>query len=105
MYHITKTVPPFTLPCPHDFHTISWHLSDDENEETVEYYSKGSGWSKDDKLDPNNPIPELEQIFPSLVEEDENGIKGVKYSVFVPIIIKALQELKQEFDLYKIEHP
>jgi hypothetical protein len=21
----------------------------------VEYYSKGSGWSKDGKLDPNNP--------------------------------------------------
>lgn len=47
----------------HDFHTISWHLSDDENEDTIEYYSKGSGWSKDDKLDPSNPVPEIEQIF------------------------------------------
>jgi hypothetical protein len=46
---------------------------------------------------------ELEQIFPSLVEEtadkDVEGkdlgttTKGVKYSVFVPMLIKAIQEL------------
>jgi hypothetical protein len=45
---------------------------------------------------------ELEEIFPTMVEEktdrDENGndlgttTKGVKYSVFVPMLIKAIQE-------------
>ena len=30
--------------------------------------------------------------------------KGVKYSVFVPILIKAIQELKAEFDAYKAQH-
>jgi len=45
---------------------------------------------------------ELEQVFPSLIEEmpdtDEEGVylgtttKSVKYSVFVPILIKAIQE-------------
>lgn len=35
---------------------------------------------------------ELEQIFPSMVEEDQEGIKAVKYSVFVPMLIKAIQE-------------
>ena len=45
---------------------------------------------------------ELESVFPAMVDEnadrDENGnlltttTKGVKYSVFVPILIKALQE-------------
>jgi hypothetical protein len=61
---------------------------------------------------------ELETVFPSLVEEgldrDENGAlletstKSVKYSVFVPILIKAIQEqqamiqeLKAEIDLLK----
>jgi hypothetical protein len=34
---------------------------------------------------------ELETVFPSMVEEAD-GIKGVKYSVFVPMLIKALQE-------------
>ena len=58
---------------------------------------------------------ELEQIFPSMVEEspdsdiDGNDLgtttKQVKYSVFVPMLIKAIQELKAEFDAYKAEHP
>jgi hypothetical protein len=58
---------------------------------------------------------ELESVFPGLVDEiedrDENGepngekTKWVKMSVFVPILIKAMQELKTEFDLYKANHP
>ena len=41
---------------------------------------------------------ELEEVFPSMVEEitlpdDSDTIKTVKYSVFVPILIKAIQEL------------
>lgn len=36
---------------------------------------------------------ELEEIFPGMVEADENGYKRVKYSVFVPMLIKAIQEL------------
>jgi hypothetical protein len=47
---------------------------------------------------------ELEEVFPAMVEEnidrDKDGnnlgttTKGVKYSVFVPMLIKAIQELK-----------
>jgi len=56
---------------------------------------------------------ELEQIFPSMIEEApdrdaednllETTTKSVKYSVFVPILIKALQELKAELDVCKAE--
>ena len=58
---------------------------------------------------------ELEQVFPGMVEEspdrDEEGndlgttTKSVKYSVFVPMLVKAIQELKAEFDAYKEAHP
>jgi hypothetical protein len=51
---------------------------------------------------------ELEQIFPGMVEEspdrDAEGndlgttTKGVKYSVFVPMLIKSIQELKAIVD-------
>jgi hypothetical protein len=54
---------------------------------------------------------ELESVFPGLVDEiddlDENGdpngekTKWVKMSVFVPILIKAVQELKAEIDQLK----
>ena len=38
---------------------------------------------------------ELETVFPSLVESDNEGIKNVKYSVFVPMLIKAMQEQQE----------
>jgi len=54
---------------------------------------------------------ELEQVFPSMIDEspdrdkDENNLgtttKSVKYSVFVPMLIKAIQELKSENDNLK----
>jgi hypothetical protein len=54
---------------------------------------------------------ELEEIFPSMIEHhkdlDKDGkdlgtnTKSVKYSVFVPMLIKAVQELKQELDTLK----
>lgn len=58
-----------------DFHTISWYSSEDDDEEITEYYSKRSGWSKDGKLDVNNPIPEIEQIF-----QEKYGIESNKKS-------------------------
>ena len=41
---------------------------------------------------------ELELIFPAMVEENNDGIKGVKYSVFVPMLIKCIQELSAKND-------
>jgi hypothetical protein len=54
-----------------DFHTINWILSN--YEDTIGYYSKRSGWLKDGKLDVNNPIPEIEQIF-----QEKYGIKSLR---------------------------
>jgi len=49
---------------------------------------------------------EIEEVFPSLVEdvkeqESEETTKSVKYSVLVPIMLKAIQELKAEIELLK----
>jgi hypothetical protein len=39
---------------------------------------------------------ELEQIFPNLVDTNDDGYKGVKMSIFIPIIIKSIQELNEK---------
>ena len=45
---------------------------------------------------------ELEKIFPNMIDIDGNTkLKSVKYSVFVPMLIKAVQELKQEIETLK----
>lgn len=50
---------------------------------------------------------EVEQVFPGLVMTDNPGTpeesKSVKFSVFVPMLIKAVQELKAELDTVKAE--
>ena len=59
---------------------------------------------------------ELEEVFPGLIEESNDTIKdeetgemieigtttkSIKYSVFIPMLIKAIQELKAEIDTLK----
>ena len=44
---------------------------------------------------------ELEEVFPAMVEEDKDGIKSVKYSVFPSMLIKAIQELSAEIETLK----
>lgn len=46
---------------------------------------------------------ELEEIFPALISNDklmnsDKTIKTVKYSVFIPIMIKAMQEMNFKFE-------
>ena len=48
---------------------------------------------------------EIEQVFAGLVHTDENGQKMVKQPVLIPMLVKAIQELKAEFDAYKASHP
>jgi hypothetical protein len=49
---------------------------------------------------------ELEEIFPNMIDDTvskETGeiTKGVKYSIFIPMLIKAIQELKAEIEILK----
>jgi hypothetical protein len=47
---------------------------------------------------------EVEQVFPQMISTDaETGYKSVKYSVFVPLLIKAVQELKAIVDAQTVE--
>jgi hypothetical protein len=50
---------------------------------------------------------ELNEIVPEAVHTpaDDTKMMGVDYSKLVPLLVKALQELKAEFDAYKAAHP
>jgi hypothetical protein len=53
---------------------------------------------------------ELEQVFPGLIQESkaegaDTTYKQIKSSVIPFILLKAIQELKAEFDAYKATHP
>ena len=41
---------------------------------------------------------ELQKIYPDLVKEGQNGYLGVNYVELVPILIRSIQELKEELD-------
>lgn len=44
---------------------------------------------------------ELQEIYPDLVQEGQDGFLGVNYTELVPILIRSIQELKQEVDALK----
>jgi hypothetical protein len=44
---------------------------------------------------------EIEQVFPTMVATGEDGYKTVKTSILVPMLVKAIQELKAEVDSLK----
>ena len=46
---------------------------------------------------------ELREIFPDLVKEGQDGYLGVNYVELVPLLIRSIQELKQELDEVKGE--
>lgn len=41
---------------------------------------------------------ELQELFPTLVEENQDGYLGVNYVELVPVLVRAIQELKAQVD-------
>ena len=52
-----------------DSHTIKWEIMDGDGS-SVEYFSLDYGWSKNGKLDNNNPVPEIEKCFKYTIGKD-----------------------------------
>jgi uncharacterized cupredoxin-like copper-binding protein len=70
-----------------------------------------AGKGKDKKGDRGWIAQEFEQVFPDMVDtwadpapEGEEPYKAVNADL-IPVLVKALQELKAEFDAYKATHP
>jgi hypothetical protein len=53
---------------------------------------------------------EFEDVFPECVSTSKAGADGIEYKninheTLIPTLVKAIQELKAEFDAYKASHP
>ena len=44
---------------------------------------------------------DVEKVFPQLIDENRDGYMGVRYQELVPVLIAAIQELKQEIEILK----
>ena len=53
---------------------------------------------KDKKLHFGVSAQELQEIYPNLVEEGQDGYLSVNYTELVPVLIQCIQELKQEIN-------
>ncbi len=63
------------------------------------------GSEKSEKLDNATSLlhfgvsaQELQEIYPNLVKEGQDGYLAVNYTELVPVLIRSIQELKQELD-------
>jgi hypothetical protein len=70
-----------------------------------------AGKGKDIKGDRGWIAQEFEQVFPDMIDtwkdeapEGEEPYKSVRADL-IPVLVKAIQELKAEFDAYKATHP
>jgi hypothetical protein len=65
-------------------------------------------WKEQEDSQPKNIgfiAQEVEQVFAGMVQTDSNGQKMLTQPIFIPMLVKAIQELKAEFDAYKASHP
>lgn len=46
---------------------------------------------------------EIEEIFPELVRNRDNGYKAVKYEKLIPLLIESIKELNKEVELLKLK--
>jgi len=46
---------------------------------------------------------DVEKLFPELVTENDKGLKGIRYTELIPVMIKIVQAQQQEIDLLKTQ--
>jgi hypothetical protein len=59
---------------------------------------------KDDKFKKQNLgliAQEVEKIFPELIDKNDDGMLGVRYTELVPVLVKAIQEQQKEINELK----
>lgn len=88
-----------TLSNVMDMNVIKYNYRDrqEERSDTAQAHSQAPTTAKK-QLHYGLSAQELQQIYPDLVIEGQDGYLGVNYVEMVPILIRSIQELKAELD-------
>lgn len=69
-------------------HTVEWSFDQDEQESEAE--------SSENQTHFGFIAQEVREIFPDLVEEDENGMLSIDYIGFIPLLVDAVKNLSEK---------
>jgi hypothetical protein len=67
------------------------------------YHYNWKDHSRDTELQTGLLAQEVEKVFPELVTENNEGIKGINYIGLIPYLLEAVKELKAENEQLKIQ--
>ncbi len=81
-----------------DMNVIEYNLIDHVNGDSTK---DGKNVSIEDQRHIGLAAQELQELFPDLVVEGQDGYLAVNYVELVPVLIRSIQELKEELDAVK----
>ena len=81
-----------------DMNVIRYNYIDAPKPDTLRTDSAVEETSTEKEMHYGLSAQELQTIYPDLVREGQDGYLGVNYIELVPILIRSIQELKQELD-------
>lgn len=84
-----------------DMNVIRYNYIDAPIPDTLRATSQTENTSKAKEIHYGLSAQELQAIYPDLVREGQDGYLGVNYIELVPVLIRAIQELKGELDAVK----
>lgn len=81
-----------------DVNVISYKLKDTNNSEPDNSFPKGNTAEKDRRTKYGVSAQEIQELFPDLVVEGQDGYLAVNYMELVPMLICSVQQLQKELD-------
>lgn len=81
-----------------DMNVIEYNLIDKDANASSDSNESAKKVYLDDQRHIGLAAQELKELFPDLVVEDKEGYMAVNYVELVPVLIRSIQELKQELD-------
>ena len=79
----------------------------EEMKKVLEEYEEKNGEKSNTMMEKQKDLhfglsaQELQEVFPNLVKEGQDGYLGVNYTELVPVLIRCIQEMQQEIDELK----